>query len=158
VTEAAASSVQEQFAPRSVCFGCGPANAHGLHVRSFPDGDDLVATWLAKPRHEAFPGVLNGGICGTILDCHANWAAALALMRARGANRPPPTVTAVYEVRLLRPTPTAGPLLLRSRAISATGDRAQAEATIEAGGVVTASFIGSFVAVGPGHPAHHRWD
>ena len=36
-------SVQERYAPRSICFGCGPANARGLHIRSVPDGDGLVA-------------------------------------------------------------------------------------------------------------------
>ena len=33
-------SLQEQFAPASICFGCGPANDRGLRIRSFqgPDG------------------------------------------------------------------------------------------------------------------------
>ena len=41
-------SLQELYAPGSACFGCGPANEKGLHVRSFPaggeDGEDLE--WL----------------------------------------------------------------------------------------------------------------
>ena len=32
--------VQERYAPRNHCFGCGPANPQGLHVRSFEEGDD----------------------------------------------------------------------------------------------------------------------
>jgi acyl-coenzyme A thioesterase PaaI-like protein len=158
VSDPEAASVQERFAPRSICFGCGPANSAGLHVRSIEVGDELVATWNASPHHQAFPGVLNGGICGAVLDCHANWAAAMALMRARGADRPPPTVTADYSVRLVRPSPIDRPLILRSRATSVVGDRATAEATIEADGLTTASFQGTFVAVGAGHPAYHRWD
>ena len=29
-----------------------------------------------EPHHLAFEGVLNGGICGALLDCHSNWTAA----------------------------------------------------------------------------------
>jgi acyl-coenzyme A thioesterase PaaI-like protein len=69
-------SLQETYAPRSICYGCGPANPQGLHIRSFPEGDVLVAEWTPQPHHQAFPGALNGGIIGTLLDCHCNWAAA----------------------------------------------------------------------------------
>jgi acyl-coenzyme A thioesterase PaaI-like protein len=150
-------SVQERYAPGSICFGCGPANQGGLHVRSFEVGEELVASWTPEAVHQAFPGVLNGGICGALLDCHANWAAAMAFMRDQGIDRPPATVTAAYEVRLLRPTPVESPLTLRSRATRIDGDRAEAEASIEADGRTTATFRGTFVAVEPGHPAFHRW-
>src|SRR5689334_11816401 len=104
-------SLQRQFAPRSRCFGCGPANSNGLRIESFPDGEGgLVATWSSAARHEAFDGVLNGGIIGALMDCHSNWTAASHLMERRGAERPPVCVTADYAVRLLRPTPTDRPL------------------------------------------------
>lgn len=152
-------SVQERYAQRSICFGCGPANVDGLHVRSMEAEDgDLIATWQASPAHQAFPGVLNGGICGTLLDCHANWAAALALMRSRGDDHPPATVTADFHVRLLHPTPTDAPIQLRSWVEHVDGTRARASAEISAGGRVTAAFEGTFVAVREGHPAYHRWD
>ena len=154
-------AVQERYAPRSVCFGCGPANRRGLHLRSFESParpGELLAEWRAAPDQEAFPGVLNGGICGTLLDCHANWAAALHLMRQRGDDHPPATVTAEYEVRLLRPTSTDRPLQLRSWVTFADGERAIAEAEMSAAGKVTATFRGTFVAVREGHPAFHRWD
>ena len=85
-------SLQERYAPNARCFGCGPANPIGLHIASRPSGDDpaaLVARWTPLPDHEAFAGVVNGGILGTLLDCHANWTAAWHLMRARGEDRPP---------------------------------------------------------------------
>ena len=28
-------SVQEQYAPNSICFGCGPANEKGLQIKSY---------------------------------------------------------------------------------------------------------------------------
>lgn len=152
-----AGSVQETFSPQGRCFGCGPANPQGLHLRSMPDGDGLLATFLPQPHHEAFEGILNGGIIGALLDCHSNWTAAMALMRATGAAAPPSTVTADYHVRMRRPTPTSGTLTLRARPVEVKGDRAVVEATIEAGGAVTATCRGTFVAVPPGHPAWGRW-
>jgi acyl-coenzyme A thioesterase PaaI-like protein len=151
-------SLQERFAPDTVCFGCGPANPAGLHVRSFPtDGDEVVAEWTPGAYHAAFPGVLNGGIIGTLMDCHSNWTAAHHLMRRRGVDRPPTTVTSDYAIRLLQPTPTDAAVRLRARVVESTDDRATVEATLEAGGEVTATCRGTFVAVRPSHPAHDRW-
>jgi acyl-coenzyme A thioesterase PaaI-like protein len=158
-------SLQERYAPASTCFGCGPANERGLHVRSFvrpldsdqPGDEEVVAEWRATVHHEAFPGVLNGGIIGALLDCHSNWAAAHHLMLRAGAATPPTTVTADYAVTLRRPTPTDGPLTLRARVVDGADDRATVASTLEAAGKVCATFSGTFVAVRPGHPAYHRW-
>ena len=188
-------SLQERYAPRAVCFGCGPANPDGLHIRSFVAGEPgapawsaaeagarvptapdqpetdtreaagasdvaaaLVAEWLPQPRFEAFEGALNGGVIGTLLDCHSNWAATFALMRRSGVDRIPSTVTADYAVRMRRPTPTRhGPLHLRARVVELRDDRAVVESTIEVDGETCVSFRGTFVAVGPGHPAYGRW-
>ena len=150
-------SLQDRYAAATSCFGCGPANARGLRIKSFIEGDEVVATWQPESHHEAFPGVLNGGIIGTLLDCHANWTAAEHLMRATGADRPPSTVTADLAVRYLRPTPTDAPVTLRAHVISSDDRRATVAATLEAGGRETATAEATFVAVGPGHPAYGRW-
>ncbi|MSR46465.1 MAG: PaaI family thioesterase [Planctomycetes bacterium] len=159
-------SVQERHSPKSICFGCGPLNAHGLHIRSFErpatatDGSatiELVATWRAAPHHQAFPGMLNGGITGALLDCHSNWMAAMHLMRKSGDTAPPCTVTADFAVKLKRPTPVDGPLELRAWVVESTADRAIVDATLTAAGKITATCHGTFVAVKPGHPAYHRW-
>ena len=150
-------SLQERYAPASICYGCGPANAKGLHVRSFVQGDLVVADWTPEPHHEAFPGMVNGGIIGSILDCHCNWTAAWHLMRAAALEHPPCTVTAEYTIALKRPTPMGCPLHLEARVVEATGDRCTVEATLIAEGRVTATCKGVFVAVKEGHPAYHRW-
>lgn len=150
-------SLQETYGPNTRCFGCGPANEKGLRIRSFADGDDVVATWTAEPHHLAFEGVVNGGIIGALLDCHSNWTAAWHLMKKAGAEGVPSTVTADFHVRLKRPTPIAEPLHLRARVVESAGDRAVVEAEIEAGGKVTATCRGTFVAVREGHPAFHRF-
>lgn len=150
-------SLQDRYAPANICFGCGPSNEKGLRIKSFADGEEVRATWTPAPHHQAFDGVLSGGIVGVLLDCHSNWTAAHHLMRKAGADHPPCTVTAEYAVKLRRPTPTSVPLELRARAVESTGDRAVVEATLEAGGQVCATCRGVFVAVKPGHPAYHRW-
>lgn len=153
-------SLQARYAPDGRCFGCGPANPVGLRIASRPDPIDpsiLVADWRPDRDHEAFDGVVNGGILGTLLDCHANWTAAWSLMRERGADRPPTTVTLEYGIRMRRPTPSTGPIRLRARPVDVAEDRATVEAEIEADGAVTATGRGVFVAVKPGHPAYDRW-
>jgi uncharacterized protein (TIGR00369 family) len=151
-------SLQERYAPHNACFGCGPANPDGVHVRSFARGDEVVAEWTPEQKYEAFPGVLNGGIIGTLLDCHCNWTAAYHLMRKSGAESPPCTVTADYAIKLLRPTPTDGPVSLTARVVESAGDRATVEGTLfSAAGKACASCRGTFVAVKEGHPAFHRW-
>jgi acyl-coenzyme A thioesterase PaaI-like protein len=150
-----------------MCFGCGPKNEKGLRIRSMArepaadaiagKGDEVVATWHPEPHHQAFPGVLNGGICGALLDCHSNWTAAHYLMKRAGAASPPCTVTSEFDVKLKRPTPLDANLTLRARVVEGTDDRATVEARIEVGGKVTATCRGTFVAVKEGHPAYHRW-
>src|SRR5215210_1478378 len=117
-------SLQETYSPDGICFGCGPKNEKGLRIRSFVEGDEFVAEFHAEPHHEAFPGVLNGGIVGALLDCHSNWAAAYHFMRRVGAERTPGTVTADYAVKLLRPTPTDQTIHLSARVVESTDDRA----------------------------------
>jgi acyl-coenzyme A thioesterase PaaI-like protein len=150
-------SLQETYAPANACFGCGPANAKGLRIRSFVRGDEVVAEWRPSEQYEAFPGMLNGGIVGALLDCHSNWTAAWHLMTASGADSPPCTVTADYAIKLRRPTPTSGPVHLTARVVESGEDRAVVEAELSADGKVCATCRGTFVAVKPGHPAYHRW-
>ncbi len=150
-------ALQDLYAPQSECFGCGPSNAQGLRVKSVVQGDEVVADWQPMHHHEAFPGVLNGGIIGAVLDCHSNWTAAWHLMEKAKADHPPCTVTADYSIQLLRPTPTTGSIRLVAKVVDSQPDRAVIEATLSAGGKVCAKCRGTFVAVKPGHPAYHRW-
>jgi acyl-coenzyme A thioesterase PaaI-like protein len=149
--------LQEKYAPQNSCFGCGPANEKGLRIRSIVNGDEVVADWIPQKYHEAFPGVLNGGIIGALLDCHSNWTAAWSLMKQSGLDHPPCTVTADYAVRLLRPTPTKEAIHLKAKVVDLQEDRAIVEASLVAGGKVCAICRGTFVSVKPGHPAYHRW-
>src|ERR1700756_656773 len=143
-------SLQEKYAPQNSCWGCGPANPEGLRIRSFPKNGEIIAQWKPQPKYEAFPGVVNGGIIGTLLDCHCNWTAAYHLMRGAGEDRPPCTVTAEYAIKLLRPTPSNGPVYLSATVSNLASDRAIVEGTLSAGGKICATCRGVFVAVKEG--------
>jgi acyl-coenzyme A thioesterase PaaI-like protein len=150
-------SLQETYAPNNACFGCGPKNEQGLRIRSFAEGDTVVADWTPQKHHEAFENVLNGGIIGALLDCHCNWAAVNHLMKSRGLDSAPACVTADYAITLKRPCPTTGPVHLEARVVESSGDKAIVEGTLTADGKIRATCRGTFVAVQPGHPAYHRW-
>ena len=154
---ATGQSLQDTYAPNNRCFGCGPANDKGLRIKSFVEGDQCVCQWQPEPHHLAFDGILNGGICGALLDCHSNWTAAHHLMRKAGAQAPPSTVTSDFHVRLKRVTPMDAPLHLTARVVESTDDTAVVEAELSAKGKVTATCRGTFVAVKEGHPAYHGW-
>jgi acyl-coenzyme A thioesterase PaaI-like protein len=150
--------LQEKYAAHSTCFGCGPSNTKGLHVRTFAKDDGTtIAEWKPQTCYEAFPGMLNGGVVGALLDCHSNWTAAWHLMQRTGAQSPPCTVTAQYSISLKRPTPTDDLVHLTAKVVESTEDRAVIEAELSAKGKVCATCRGTFVAVKPGHPAYHRW-
>lgn len=121
-----------------------------------PDGT-VAADWQARTEHEAFEGYVNGGILGTLIDCHSNWTAIWALMNAGWATSAPSTVTAEYSVRFRRPTSSTRPLRVVGRAVEVAPDRVAVETSIEVDGVVTARGRAVFVPVGEGHPAYGRW-
>ena len=73
--------------------------------------------------------MVNGGILGALLDCHSNWAAAWHLMRRDGLERPPVTVTARFDVRLRRPTPSDRPLHIEARAVNSDGPKVEIQAS-----------------------------
>lgn len=119
-----APSIQDRFAPQGLCFGCGPLSDGGLHLRSFvdPAGEVVVATWAPEPRHgnatsPEIAGVVNGGIIGTLLDCHTA-AAVIYQSWKRNGRWPylegPGWVTAAYSVRFRRPVPLDAAIDLRA--------------------------------------------
>ena len=149
--------VQDEFAPNSICFGCGPSNKDGLQLKSYRSKGGLIAEFKCEEKHQAFPGVINGGIIGSLIDCHGNWTAAMAIMDKNGWEKPQCTVTAQYEIKLKRPTPLGIKLKLNSRVLALQEDRAEVIIELKADGKTCATGRGLFVAVKEGHPAYHRW-
>ena len=151
-------SVQEIHAPNSICFGCGPANKEGLKIRSFPIKNGLEMKFLPSDEHQAFPGMVNGGIIGSLMDCHGNWTAAISIMEENNMDHPPCTVTASYSIKLRRPTPFGTELKITSEVIDLSEDRAKVSMNLSANEKICATGEGLFVAVKEGHPAYHRWN
>lgn len=59
------------------CFGCGHENPAGLHLRFRVENGTVVATFQARPEHQGFGGLVQGGVLSAVLDelmAHALWA------------------------------------------------------------------------------------
>ena len=149
--------LQDKYAPHGICFGCGPRNPDGLHLKSFPSGSSVLAEWKPGKNHVAFGSFGSGGIISVLMDCHGNWAAAYALMKERGLGSPPGTVTAEYTVRFLKPSPIDRTWRLKARATKIDGNKVSVKGELEVGGVLTATMNGLFIAVEESHPAFYRW-
>jgi acyl-coenzyme A thioesterase PaaI-like protein len=106
--------------PGNHCWGCGPLNEHGLHIKSYWDGDRSVCHWTPLPWHAAGPThILNGGIIATIIDCHCVCTAIANHYREeeRSMTSDPAIwcVTGGLEVSYLRPTPIDAEVTLVAR-------------------------------------------
>lgn len=131
------------------CYGCGRLNHDGLHVRTRWDGDETVASFTPRPYHIALPGFVYGGLIASLIDCHGIGTAAAAAERAAGrepGDGPAPRfVTAALRLDFLKPTPLGPVLELRASVKETTLRKIVVQATLSAGGVVTAR--GEVVAV-----------
>lgn len=143
-------AIQDTYPDESArCYGCGRLNEHGLHLRTFWDGDETVTRYTPQAWHIAIPGYVNGGLLASLMDCHGTGTAAAAAYRAEG--REPGTepahrfVTASLRVEYWRPTPLGTELEVRGRATSIQGRRVTVEARIVASRETTVT--GEIVAV-----------
>lgn len=121
------ASLQSVFVPDGICYGCGPMNTRGLALRSHLVDGAVVATWQPQSHHAAFPGVLCGGVIGTLIDCHSAAGLAHAVHAVEGAwpwAESPGWATAAFSVRLKRPTPVDRSVHLVARAASLEADAA----------------------------------
>jgi acyl-coenzyme A thioesterase PaaI-like protein len=127
-------SIQEALYPGLMCYGCGPANPDGLHLRSFREDDLTVAEFVPRAEHDNGFGFVNGGIIATVLDCHGAatvlWEAdARHWQAAEGA--PLPFITAGFDVKFLRPTPLGPVLRLTASPLSIDESEIVVSATLE---------------------------
>lgn len=120
----------------SHCYGCGRLNEHGLHIKSYWDGDETVCHFEPQPYHIAVPGYVYGGLVASLIDCHGTGTAAAAAYRAenRGFDTDPPLrfVTAALHVDYVRPTPIGEVLELRARVREIKGRKVVVTVTLYA--------------------------
>ncbi len=107
-------SIQETYGERfQHCWGCGPKNDHGLHLKSFPSEDKKTVRAKIIPDKIYTGGVpqnLFGGMIAMIFDCHGTASAAYFAHINEGLEFDENTVigrfiTARLEVDFKKPTP-----------------------------------------------------
>jgi acyl-coenzyme A thioesterase PaaI-like protein len=103
----------------SHCYGCGTLNEHGLHIRSYWEGDESVCRFEPAAYHTSIRGFVYGGLIASLIDCHGCGTAAAVAYRTEGrdmGSEPPLRyVTASLKVDYLEPTPMGVVLELRGR-------------------------------------------
>jgi acyl-coenzyme A thioesterase PaaI-like protein len=138
----------------SHCYGCGRLNEHGLHIRSYWDGDESVARFTPQPYHSGIKGYVYGGLIASLIDCHSTATASASAYRSEGREMGTEPairfVTASLHVEYLRPTPLASELVLRGKIKEIKGRKVTVTVTLTAQGTLCAT--GEVVAVKM--PAH----
>ena len=119
------------------CYGCGRLNEHGLHIKSYWDGDESVGHFQPKPYHTGgFPGNVYGGLIASLIDCHGAGTALAATYRQNGkelgAQSPLRFVTASLNVDYLVPTPIDEMLELRGKVKAIRGRKVIVAITLSA--------------------------
>ena len=130
----------------SHCFGCGPSNPEGLHLKFTIQADDpaaitATATVHLTRNHEGPPGYIHGGIIATLMD------EAMSKL-----NRPLDllAMTRHMEVDYLRPCPLHSPLTLTSHHIRREGRKLFHTAILtHPDGTVLARAKGFFLVIDP---------
>jgi acyl-coenzyme A thioesterase PaaI-like protein len=128
----------QDLIPDNHCFGCGPHNAQGLRIKSYWDGEEAVSTFTPKPFHMAGPvNVLNGGIIGTVIDCHCICTAFADAYRREGrAIGSDPQfwyATASMKVDFLKPTPLDQAPTLRAKVVESGPKKTRISCSLYAG-------------------------
>lgn len=141
------AALQDLFLPGNHCFGCGPANPEGLHVKTYEAGDGVyLAEWTPEDRFQGPPGVVNGGVMAIPMDCHATWAAMHTFSEDRDGD-PVGAVTAGYSVGLKRPTPVGHRVALRAEVTAHDHRKAKVHVSATVDGDEVATFDGTFICV-----------
>lgn len=137
------------------CFGCGPKNEEGLHIKSFPinEGKQTQCTFKPEAKYSGgHPHNVYGGMIAMMFDCHGTASAAYFHWVAQGKTFDQETiirrfVTAHLEIDFRKPTPQgveltviAEPTEIGERKVSLkmqlfAGDRLCAESTMVAVGI-----------------------
>jgi acyl-coenzyme A thioesterase PaaI-like protein len=90
------------------CFGCGRNNPIGLKLRFTRDGDTIRTEFTPDKTHQGWPGLLHGGILGTLLD------EAMSNVAYTTGNT---CLTASITIRIRQPIKVEVPLVITARII-----------------------------------------
>jgi acyl-coenzyme A thioesterase PaaI-like protein len=152
-------ALQDLAAPEGVCFGCGAKNTEGLRIKSYWDteGANVIMTFIPDERYVGWPLLVYGGLISCLVDCHSNWTAMANLYRAEGREVGTlpriDCVTAVLNVKYIKPTPMGVPLTLKAHVEGKVGRKTQVICEVYARDTLTALGDSVFVRVDVGHLA-----
>ncbi len=123
--------------PYRCCFGCGPDNAQGWHIKSFVYGNLVVASFRPNEKLTGgLPAFAYGGMLAAIADCHGNAAAAWFYHQRQGLQLGQAplarTVSANLAVNYKKPTPMGIDLHLEAKLLSIEGRKVKVAITISA--------------------------
>lgn len=112
------------------CWGCGPSNEHGMHLRSIPseDGSKVICNVIPdKVYTGGVPNNLFGGMIAVIFDCHGTASAAYFALKDKGLELVPDMVierfiTARLEIDFKKPVPM-GEVVTVTSEIEELGER-----------------------------------
>jgi acyl-coenzyme A thioesterase PaaI-like protein len=88
------------------CFGCGVNNPIGLKLKFTREGDTIRATYTPDKLFQGWPGLLHGGLTGTLLD-----EAMSNIAYSTGHT----CLTASITIRIRQPIPVDVPLTVTAR-------------------------------------------
>jgi len=98
---------------RKFCWGFGPSIQMDCASAVSPTAMESRGGMETSAQIRGVFRVLNGGIIGTLLDCHCNWTAAYHFIRAAKTDSCAVPVTPEYAIKLRRPTPRTIPCFFR---------------------------------------------
>ncbi len=88
------------------CFGCGVNNPVGLKLKFTREGDAVRAEYTPEKHFQGWPGLLHGGLTGTLLD-----EAMSNVAYATGHT----CLTASITIRIRQPIPVDATLIVTAR-------------------------------------------
>jgi uncharacterized protein (TIGR00369 family) len=121
------------------CFGCGRNNPIGLKLKFKLDGDTIRTEFTPDRTHQGWPGLLHGGILGTLLD-----EAMSNVVYATGNT----CLTASINIRIRRPIKVEVPLVVTARITRLVKKLIETEGRVclEDGTIVAESTAKQFIA------------
>ncbi|WP_378954382.1 PaaI family thioesterase [Pelosinus sp. sgz500959] len=95
------------------CFGCGKENPIGLQLEFIEKDESYMTTFVPRPEHQGYDGIMHGGLVSTILD-----EVMARYIHKKGFN----AVTARLDVRFRQPTPIGKKLTAIARITGKRGN------------------------------------
>ncbi len=129
------------------CWGCGPRNEEGMHLKSYPfeNGEKCICRVTPPGQYTGgVPDNLFGGMIAVIFDCHGTASAAWFYHHSQGLELTEETVitrfvTARLEIDFKKPVPMNREITVTSQAEEIGERKVIVTMEMEAEGVLRAS-------------------